>query len=66
MNCPHINRDTPMIYKNLKHFISDETGTAIVDYGLILAVFSSIFMVVYSQMGTSLNNAFKQISAVLT
>jgi len=58
--------DAPMTYQNLKIFADDEAGTAIVDYGLILVVFSSIFMVIYSQMGTSLNNAFKQISAVLT
>ena len=50
------------MFEAIKSFIRDESGAAVVEYSLIIALVALGVLVVFQDLGTALNNAMNEIA----
>lgn len=51
--------------KNLKLFLSDESGATAIEYGLIATLIAVVLVTVLTTIGTRLNSAFQSVADAL-
>lgn len=50
---------------SLSHFIKDDSGATMVEYGLLVALIAAVCMVTISKIGTTLNTMFGNVNTQL-
>jgi len=49
------------LFTQIKHFLSDESGQGMVEYGLILALVAIVVIVALRALGTKVGDTFDEI-----
>jgi pilus assembly protein Flp/PilA len=61
-DCRHGNSKEATLKKNLRRFLSDESGATAIEYGLIAAGIALAIIAVVNGLGTNLNTQFTSIN----
>jgi pilus assembly protein Flp/PilA len=53
------------MYKFIQHFRRDETGAALVEYGMLVGLIAVVCVVAVTTLGTEVSNAFSIVASAL-
>jgi pilus assembly protein Flp/PilA len=49
----------------IKNFITDEEGATAVEYGVLIALFIAVCIIVITALGAKIENAFNRVAAAI-